>query len=129
MLINYMLIGSQRKRSGEDGRNGRGTRGGGERDIGRRSANTSTKQDGFVTNGRCTEERRRSNRSISNDREARKIKDGKLGISSNGACKKHENGKLKEPRRRASKNAGIVVSNLKFTMVYMMALPNTESYA
>ncbi|XP_021770007.1 DUF724 domain-containing protein 1-like isoform X2 [Chenopodium quinoa] len=107
-----------RKRSGEDGRNGSHTSGdkdrvtsnGVERDVGRRTANTPTKQDGgFVSNGRCTEERRRSNRSINNDIVAKKRKDVKLSISSNGVCKKHKlmvNGNLKEPQRRASKNSG-----------------------
>uniref|UniRef100_A0A803M7D9 Agenet domain-containing protein n=1 Tax=Chenopodium quinoa TaxID=63459 RepID=A0A803M7D9_CHEQI len=111
----------QRKRSGEDGRNGshtscdkgRVTSNGVERDVRRKSANTPTKQDGFVSNGRCTEERRRSNRSITNDIVAKERKDVKLRISSNGACKKHElviNGKLKDPQRRASKNSGFLLA-------------------
>lgn len=105
----------QRKRNGEDGRNGvhsaggrdRVTRNVGEINVGRRNGNTPTKKDGFLKNITCREETRSSDLIINNDKVTKKRMAGKLSVSSNGACKKHGlgmNGKLKEPRRRA--NAG-----------------------
>lgn len=104
----------QRKRSGENGRNGsqdRATRENGVgRDVRRRSGDTPMKQDGLVKNGRCREERRSSNHSTNDvdDFIVRKGKDGKLMISSNGACKNGlaTNGKVKEPTRKASNHTG-----------------------